>query len=303
MRSFCSLLPLSLVLALVSCAVDEQASLIRMPSKTGETAKTEPAGKTGKDKAAEKAQKAIDDAKLRKAEEEKLAKTKADEAAKKAKAEALLAKEREKEAKLAAKRKAEGERVGRTEVVEVAANRRGNGFFSMLSIGTSARQYKSEGHEIYVNHALLPALDPSNAKIEIDLGDQRARVYRKDGAGKVLVIETQISSGKPGHETPTGTFRIGEKLVEKQSTLYGTWVNSAGSPVGSSDRSGHRPSGGRQFVGADMPYWMRLHGGIGMHVGEVPNFPASHGCIRVPASVQPLIYSKVGVGTQVTITR
>lgn len=296
MRSFCYLLPLSLVLALVSCAVDEQASLIRMPSKTGETAKIESAGKTGKDKAAaDKAQKAIDDAKL--------AKTKAEDAAKKAKAEALLAKEREKEAKLAAKRKAGGESVGRTEVVEAVANRRGNGFFSMLSIGTSARQYKSEGHEIYVNHALLPALDPSNAKIEIDLGDQMARVYRKDEAGKVLVIETQISSGKPGHETPTGSFRIGEKLVEKQSTLYGTWVNSAGSPVGGSSQSGRRPSGGRQFVGADMPYWMRLHGGIGMHVGEVPNFPASHGCIRVPASVQPLIYSKVGLGTQVTITR
>jgi lipoprotein-anchoring transpeptidase ErfK/SrfK len=51
-----------------------------------------------------------------------------------------------------------------------------------------------------------------------------------------------------------------------------------------------------------MPYWMRINGGIGLHVGFVPDQPASHGCIRVPASIQPLIFSKVGVGTPVTVT-
>ena len=51
-----------------------------------------------------------------------------------------------------------------------------------------------------------------------------------------------------------------------------------------------------------MPYWMRVTGGIGMHIGEVPGYPASHGCIRVPETIQPIIFSKVQVGTPVTIT-
>ncbi|MEO0414481.1 MAG: L,D-transpeptidase family protein, partial [Verrucomicrobiota bacterium] len=58
-----------------------------------------------------------------------------------------------------------------------------------------------------------------------------------------------------------------------------------------------------KFVGADMPYWCRITGGIGMHIGYVPNHPASHGCIRIPPTVQPLIFSKVRVGTPVTIRR
>ena len=88
----------------------------------------------------------------------------------------------------------------------------------------------------------------------------------------------------------------------EQSTLYGTWVDGGGNAVGGSSEVGRRPSGASRFVGADMPYWMRINGGIGLHVGIVPDQPASHGCIRVPASVQPLIYSKVDVGTPVTVT-
>lgn len=251
----------------------------------------------------------------KKGEELALAEKKASEKAvreaaeKKAREEALTARNMEREAvkvaKLEAKKKAEQERALREaseEVAALATENSGGGFFSRLSIGTSAKQYKSEGHEIFVNHMLLPTLTPSNAKIEISLGEQRARVFRKEGGQKVLIIETQISSGKSGHSTSPGTFHIKEKLVQKQSTLYGRWVSTSGETVGSSGESGARPSGGSRFVGADMPYWMRINGGIGMHVGYVPDYPASHGCIRVPASIQPLIFSKVGVGTSVTIS-
>lgn len=237
-------------------------------------------------------------------------KAKADKAAadKKARDEALAAKTQEREAaklaKLEEKKKAEADRAVRDASRDVAAlaspNRRGGGFFSLLSIGTTSKQYQSEGHDIFVNEMLLPTLNPSNAKIEVSLGEQRARVYRKDGGEKVLVIDTQISSGKPGHATSTGTYKIKEKLVAKQSTLYGTWINSSGQTVGGND-SRSRPPGGARFVGADMPYWMRINGGIGLHIGYVPGYPASHGCIRVPEAVQPLIFSKVGLGTQVTI--
>jgi lipoprotein-anchoring transpeptidase ErfK/SrfK len=69
----------------------------------------------------------------------------------------------------------------------------------------------------------------------------------------------------------------------------------------SDGESGSHPGGSATFVGAEMPYWMRITGGVGMHIGYVPNYPASHGCIRVPSGVQPLIFSKVGVGTPVVI--
>lgn len=241
----------------------------------------------------------------------------AEEAAEKKEREKLLAeraaeaKKRE-EAKLAAKKKAEQEREARRlaarnssnerEVEAVAQRTSGGGFFSRLAVGTPS-QYKSEGHDIFVNQRLLGSLSPANAKIEVDISEQRARIYKTGAGGRQLVIDTAISSGKSGHATPTGTFKIKEKLVQKRSTLYGTWMSSSGATVRSSGDSRERPSGGSRFVGAEMPYWMRINGGIGMHIGYVPNHPASHGCIRVPSAVQPLIYSKVGVGTSVTIKR
>jgi lipoprotein-anchoring transpeptidase ErfK/SrfK len=149
---------------------------------------------------------------------------------------------------------------------------------------------------LYINEREISRLNSANSRLEIDLGDQRARVYR----GSILVIETQISSGKSGYSTPTGRFIIQEKLVDKQSGRYGTWYDSSGNELRGED-SFDPPPGGVQFVGADMPYWLRLTDGIGMHVGFVPDGPASHGCIRVPSNVQPLIYSKVGIGTPVLV--
>ena len=51
-----------------------------------------------------------------------------------------------------------------------------------------------------------------------------------------------------------------------------------------------------------MPYWMRLsYGGIGMHRGKVPRYPASHGCIRMPSSVAPTVFANTPPGTPVDI--
>lgn len=245
------------------------------------------------------------------AEAEAKAKARAEKvaAAKKFREDAIAAREQKREearlSKIEAKKRLEEERAARAASHEVSAarsHRGGGGFFSLLSIGTTPKQYQSEGHDVYVNEMVLPTLNPSNAQIVISLAEQRARVYRRDGAAQTLVIDTRISSGKPGYATSTGSYRISEKLVEKQSTLYGTWVNSAGETVNSSGDSRRRPPGASRFVGADMPYWMRINGGIGLHIGYVPDYPASHGCIRVPEAIQPLIYSKVGLGTQVTVS-
>lgn len=235
-----------------------------------------------------------------KAEEEKAARVAAEKSEREEKSLARL-KEREsaKLAKAEARRKADEARAAR-ELEELATAGSGGGFFSRLAIGTPAK-YKSDGHDVFVNQRVLETLEPSNAKIEISLSEQRARVFKQEGAEKILVIETQVSTGKSGHSTSPGTFKISEKLPTKQSTLYGHWVNANGETVPSSGSAESRPAGGVLFVGAEMPYWMRINGGIGMHIGYVPDHPASHGCIRVPGTIQPLIFAKVGLGTEVTI--
>ncbi len=176
------------------------------------------------------------------------------------------------------------------------------GLFGSRSRMNVVTQQKPQGvgsppnRYLYINEREISRLNSANSRLEIDLGDQRARVYR----GSILVIETQISSGKPGYSTPTGRFIIQEKLVEKKSGRYGTWYDGSGAELRGDD-SFDPPPGAAQFVGADMPYWLRLTDGIGMHVGFVPDGPASHGCIRVPSNVQPLIFSKVGIGTPVLV--
>lgn len=170
---------------------------------------------------------------------------------------------------------------------------------------TGSSPYRSEYHHFFVDEEALPTLTPDNSRIEILLGAQRARVYRTGQGPDKLVIETQISTGKEGHSTPAGSFRILEKSVEKKSNLYGIWVNQDTGAIVEQDGDSRRHPGGRsQFQGTPMPYWMRVTpGGVGMHVGYVPNYPASHGCIRVPRSAQTLIFSKTKVGTPVLIRR
>lgn len=176
-------------------------------------------------------------------------------------------------------------------------------------VGTSSPYY-SMHHYTFVDEDLLSDLNPANARIEIDLGEQRARVFRSGGKkgknkGDALVIETQISTGKQGHNTPNGSFKILEKSTAKKSNLYGKWIDSESGAVLKADGDSREPPGSpnAKFVGTPMPYWLRVTpGGVGMHIGFVPDYPASHGCIRVPKAVQPLIYEKVGVGTPVTIT-
>lgn len=151
---------------------------------------------------------------------------------------------------------------------------------------------------IYKNEELLPQLNPETSRIEVALKDRRARVY----AGEEIVIDTPVSPGKKSHPTPTGNFTIIGKKKDKRSNLYGTIYNRSGGYVTNGDKRKNKiPSGGK-FVGASMPYWMRLtNSGIGLHVGRVPNYPASHGCIRLPAKIAPVIFENTKVGTPVVV--
>lgn len=152
-----------------------------------------------------------------------------------------------------------------------------------------------------VTPRVLEALTPETAQVRISLSKQRA--YLMDANGEIA-IDTPISSGKAAGMTPTGTFQITEKDADHSSNIYGNFVDKKGRVVraGVSTRIDSAPSGTR-YEGAPMKWFMRFNGAIGMHVGLLPGYPASHGCVRLPAEIAPIIFSKVKVGTPVEVVR
>src|SRR5579863_10419180 len=87
----------------------------------------------------------------------------------------------------------------------------------------------------------------------VSITEQRAYVYRNG----ILIGATNVSTGRPGHQTPTGVFTVLQKQKEHRSTIYD---------------------------GAPMPYMERLTwGGVALHAGGLPGYPESHGCIHLPS--------------------
>ena len=111
---------------------------------------------------------------------------------------------------------------------------------------------------------------PSELRVEISLAKQRASVIK----GGASVFQTAISTGRKGFATPAGEYVVTDKKRSHKSTIY--HVN--------------------------MPFFMRLNClDFGLHQGVVPNYPASHGCIRVPAEAAQKLFAELPVGTLVTI--
>src|ERR1700688_3139189 len=87
----------------------------------------------------------------------------------------------------------------------------------------------------------------------VSITEQRGYVYRNG----ILIGATTVSTGRPGHLTPTGVFTALQKQKEHRSTIYD---------------------------GAPMPYMERLTwGGVALHAGGLPGYPESHGCIHLPS--------------------
>ena len=108
-------------------------------------------------------------------------------------------------------------------------------------------------------------------KVIVDISGQRAYVFIDNR----LAFETPISSASRGRHTPRGTFTITEKIRSgKRSTIYKSL----------------------------MPYWMRLdQSAIGMHTGQLPGYPASHGCMRMPDESAKFVFDLVPKGTIVQV--
>ena len=133
--------------------------------------------------------------------------------------------------------------------------------------------------------------------VKIFLSEQRAYFYK----GDQLVGVSQISSGREGYGTPSGNYKIIEKDDDHVSNLYGDFVDASGAVVKSNVSSKDSRPPGSSFKGASMPHFMRIVGGVGMHAGFLPGYPASHGCIRMPAFMAQTFYYNVDKGTPVEL--
>jgi len=162
-----------------------------------------------------------------------------------------------------------------------------------------ASAYISRQAPLKVNQSLLNQATPDNVHVVVSLPKQRAYLM----IGNEIVADSPISSGKRGHSTPSGHFSVMEKDPDHRSSIYGNFVDSSGRVVraGISARIDSAPSG-THYVGAPMTWFMRLTGeGVGMHIGILPGYPASHGCIRMPSDGAKLFYDHVKVGTPVEV--
>jgi len=138
--------------------------------------------------------------------------------------------------------------------------------------------------------------------IRINVDEQKAYLFN----GEEQLGWTFVASGIPSFPTPTGEFKVLEKVADKVSNLYGKGYDASGKLVNSDFKQGRDllPPGGR-FEPAKMTYFMRLTGdGVGMHIGPIPRpgKRASHGCIRLPSKFAGTIFKHTAVGTPVVIT-
>ena len=134
--------------------------------------------------------------------------------------------------------------------------------------------------------------------VRISLSEQRAYFYK----GGELVGVSTISTGREGHNTPPGSYKIQQKDQDHKSSLYGDYVDHDGNVLKKEIERGKDPMPpGGVFDGARMPFFMRITGGVGMHEGFLPGYPASHGCIRMPGFMAENFFHNVEVGTPVRI--
>src|SRR5207249_11516793 len=96
--------------------------------------------------------------------------------------------------------------------------------------------------------------------IVASITEQVAYVYRNG----IRIARSSVSTGRPGHPSPTGVFTILEMEVHHTSSIY---------------------------QGAEMPYMERVTwGGIALHAGDLPGYPDSHGCVRLPLEFSKLLF-------------
>jgi lipoprotein-anchoring transpeptidase ErfK/SrfK len=119
----------------------------------------------------------------------------------------------------------------------------------------------------------LAANAPGILTLVISLSKQRLTLY-SDGQ---RVTGSSVSTGQPGHSTPAGVFSIIQKDRWHHSNIYDS---------------------------APMYFMQRITwSGVALHQGVVPNYPASHGCVRLPEAFARQLWGTTKLGVRVIIAR
>lgn len=157
-------------------------------------------------------------------------------------------------------------------LVALLAATGGTAFAADATPATRAVESRLGGELAPGEYEWNPEASPSGALVVVvSLPQQMAHVYR----GGVRIGRSTISSGKPGHETPTGVFPILQKRREHYSNLYNN---------------------------APMPFMQRLTwDGIALHAGRIPGHPASHGCVRLPHAFAEKLFAVTEHGANVVV--
>ena len=107
-------------------------------------------------------------------------------------------------------------------------------------------------------------------RIEVSLGRQLAFLIRGDRVVRTI----PVSTAAPGYSTPRGRHAIYRKERMSWSVPYSVWL----------------------------PYASYFTGGIAFHAyPDVPVYPASHGCVRVPIPFAAELYAFATYGTPVIV--
>ncbi len=181
-----------------------------------------------------------------------------------------------------------------------AGSARAQGFFLFRQPQRPVTQAIPVQPGAVIYQSVYDSVSPESSHVVVSIPKQR--VYLLNKADEVA-IDSPVSSGRPGHGTPPGSYRISAKEPAHYSNIYGNFVDKTGRVVrsGVSARIDSAPSG-THFEGAPMRWFMRLdETAVGLHVGILPGYPASHGCVRLPSDIAPLIYQKVKGGTPVRV--
>jgi lipoprotein-anchoring transpeptidase ErfK/SrfK len=108
--------------------------------------------------------------------------------------------------------------------------------------------------------------------LAVSINKQQVKVYDANG----LFTQSSVSTGMKGHATPMGVFSVIQKQKFHRSNIYSN---------------------------APMPFMQRITwSGVAMHAGVLPGYPASHGCIRMPAGFAVRMYGLTRIGARVVIT-